>query len=85
MKSLYITSKRSLAKPSATNLSSALRLWTSSTSASPLLPISIAWPEPTAITSTLLFVSFSKSGKMKSRSPESAVLVVVARINRAGS
>ena len=36
MKSLYITSKRSLAKPSATNLSSALRLWTSSTSASPL-------------------------------------------------
>ena len=79
MKSLYITSKRSLAWPSATNLSSSPRAWTSSTSASPLVPISMACPVPTATMSTLQLFFFSKSGRMKVSKPESAVLVVVAR------
>jgi hypothetical protein len=43
-KSLYITSKRRTAKPSARNLSSAALSWTKTTSASPRRPISSACP-----------------------------------------
>src|SRR5450759_2703612 len=78
MKSLYITSKRSLASPSATNLSSCARACTSSTSASPLRPISIAWPVPTATTFTLTLLAFSNTGRMKVSRPESAVVGGVA-------
>jgi hypothetical protein len=45
-KSLNITSRRSRAKPSATNLSSAARSCTSTASASPRRATSSAWPVP---------------------------------------
>src|SRR5690606_381688 len=41
-----------------------------------------AWPVPTAITSTSTPACASKSGRITSSSPESWVLVVVARIKR---
>src|SRR3989304_1986459 len=80
MKSLCITSSRSLPKPSVMNCTSAAGEWTRRTSASPLRPIVIAWPEPTAIGFAVQPVRFSKRGRSTSSRPESWVLVVVARM-----
>ena len=67
-------------KPSFMNFSSAAGEWTRRTSASPFSPIAIACPDPTAIVFTKKPVFFSNAGIRTSRSPESCVLVVVARI-----
>ncbi len=79
-KSLCITSRRWPAAPSATNFCSAAGECTSSTSASPRRPSSMAWPLPTARVLTCQPVSAVKAGSSSSSSPESWVLVVVARI-----
>ena len=63
------------------NFTSASGECTSSTSASPFWPIVIAWPEPTAIVLTIRPDCFSNCGTSTSSSPESWVLVVVARIS----
>ena len=55
------------------------------TSASPASPSSMACPVPTATTSTWLSYSASKSGRIASSSPESAVDVVVASRRTWGS
>src|SRR3989304_2413074 len=80
MKSLCITSRRSLPKPSVMNCTSAAGEWTRRTSASPLRPRAFAWPEPTAMGLAVQPVRFSKTGRRTSRRPLSAVLVVVARM-----
>ncbi|MCY1303454.1 hypothetical protein D9M70_531630 [compost metagenome] len=58
--------------------SSILRAWTSSTSTSPISPIFIALPEPTAITLTVTPDFCSKRGSRYFNRPEFSVLVVVA-------
>src|SRR5262245_38398375 len=77
-KSLYITSKHFTPKPSATNLSSCGLACTNTTSASPRLPVSSAWPVPCAITFTSMPVLLLNSGRMWPNSPESWVDVVEA-------
>ena len=67
-------------KPSVMNFISASGECTSSTSASPFWPIDIACPEPTAIVLTIRPDCFSNAGTSTSSSPESCVLVVVARM-----
>src|SRR6185503_9475223 len=77
-KSLYITSRRSTPKPSATNFSSASRSCTKTTSASPRLPMSSAWPVPCATTRTLIPVFAPNSGRMCLNRPDCSVDVVEA-------
>src|SRR5882724_8270930 len=78
MKSLYMTSKRFTPKPSATNCSSDFLSCTNSTSASPFLARSMAWPVPLATTRTSMPVFFVNNGSRYSNSPESWVEVVDA-------
>src|SRR5262249_6496944 len=78
MKSLYMTSKRFTPKPSATNCSSDFLSCTNSTSASPFLARSMAWPVPLATTRTSMPVFLVKIGSRYSNSPESCVEVVDA-------
>ena len=80
-KSLCITNRRCPAVPSATNACSAAGECTSSTSASPRRPSSMAWPLPTASVLTCHPLSRVNCGSSSSSSPESWVLVVVARIS----
>src|SRR5262245_39769306 len=63
-KSLYITSKRFTPKPSATNFSSCGLACTNTTSASPRLAVSSAWPVPCATTFTSMPVLALNSGRM---------------------
>ena len=79
-KSLYITSKRSTPKPSATKASSCARAWTKTTSASPRRPVSSACPVPWATTRTSIPVASRKIGRMCPNSPEFSVEVVEATV-----
>jgi hypothetical protein len=79
-KSLYMTSKRFAAKPSATNLSSAAVSCTKSTSASPRLAMSIACPVPTATTLTSMLLACLKAGSRCANRPDCSVEVVDAMV-----
>ena len=79
-KSLYITGKRSTPHPSATKASSAARACTNTTSASPRLPVSSAWPVPCATTRTSIPVFAWNSGRMCAKRPEFSVEVVEATV-----
>src|SRR5215204_3195662 len=76
MKSLYITGWRFTPKPSATNFSSCDLACTNTTSASPRLPVSSAWPVPCDTTFTSIPVFALNSGRMCPNRPESWVEVV---------
>ena len=78
---MCITNRRCPAVPSATKACSAAGECTSSTSASPRRPSSMAWPLPTASVLTCHPLSRVNAGSSSSSSPESWVLVVVARIS----
>ena len=77
-KSLYMTSKRLTAKPSATTLSSATLSCTNSTSASPRRPMSMACPVPSATTFTSIPLAFLNSGSRCENRPDCSVDVVEA-------
>ena len=81
-KSLCMTDSRVKPRPSSMNACSASGECTSSTSAWPRAPRSIACPEPTATVLTLHDPVRSKAGTNVSSRPVSCVLVVVARIIR---
>ncbi len=78
MKSLYITGKRLVANPSATNFSSAAVSCTNTMSASPRRPVSSAWPVPTATTRTSMPVACLNSGSRWPNRPDCSVDVVEA-------
>src|SRR5215472_16150065 len=80
MKSLYMTSRRPTPSPAATNLSSAWRSCTNTTSASPRCPSASAWPVPTATTRTSIPVALAKAGSRWVKSPEFSVEVVDATV-----
>ena len=77
-KSLYMTSRRPIPQPSATNLSSAGRSCTNTTSASPRRPTSSAWPVPSATTFTWMPVFCVNIGRMWPKRPDCSVDVVDA-------
>ena len=77
-KSLYITSRRSMPKPSSTNFCSATWSWTSTTSASPLRAVASACPVPCATTRTSMPVFDLNAGSKCLKRPESSVDVVDA-------
>ena len=80
MKSLYITSRRSMPKPCSTKASSAALSWTKTTSQSPRSPILSACPVPTATTRTSMPVCLVKAGSRNPNSPDSSVEVVEATV-----
>src|SRR5580704_2556618 len=79
-KSLYMTPRRSMPLPSATNLSSPARSCTRSASASPRSPMASACPVPTATTRTSIPVASRKIGIKWPKRPDSSVEVVEASV-----
>ena len=77
---LCISSWRFTPNPPSMSVFSAAGEWTISTSALPSSPSLSAAPLPTATVFTLQAVAASKAGTRTSRSPESWVEVVVARM-----
>ena len=70
-KSLYMTGKRFVLKPSDRNFSSADFACTNTTSASPRRPVSSAWPVPCATTFTSMPVLALNNGRIWPNRPES--------------
>jgi hypothetical protein len=79
-KSLYMTRRRLDILPSATYFFSRPGACASVTSASPRAANAKAWPVPTEMVFTVSPLFFSNKGTSTSSSPESWVLVVVARM-----
>ena len=84
-KSLYITSKRAMPKPSSMSFSSSARLWVKTTSTSPLRANFNTWPVPPMLVRILIPLVFSNAGNRNFSRPESSVVVVVPRRSRLSS